>query len=205
MQYDESCGICPTAFMVKEWIESGMATFVALLQGINLGANRRIAMPALREILVDLGLSDVATYIQSGNVVFSAGAISWEALATAIGERIQSDFGLDVPVIIRSGDEMRRIFQSNPFLSGEDDLKRLHVTFLDHAPGDRVVARLDDVAFPPDAYRVQGQEIFVRHINGVAGSPIDFGRIARTLGVARTTSRNWRTVTRLAGMAHDRP
>lgn len=181
-----------------------MVTFVALLQGINLGAKRRIAMPALRESMLALGLSDVATYIQSGNVVFSSAAMSPEALVTAICERIRADFGLDVPVILRSSDEMRYIVESNPFLPGEDDLKRLHVTFLDHAPGDAAVARLDGVAFPPDHYRVRGQEIFVRHMNGVSRSPIDFGRIARALDVGHMTSRNWRTVTTLAGMAGDR-
>ncbi len=181
-----------------------MAPFVALLQGINLGAKRRIAMPALRESMLALGLTDVATYIQSGNVVFTAGALSPNELATRIGDRIRSDFNLDVPVIVRSGDEIQRICTINPFLPDEDDPKRLHVTFLDHAPGDEVVARLNDVTFPPDDYRVCGQDIFVRHVNGVSGSPIDFARIARALDIDHMTSRNWRTVTKLAEMARDR-
>lgn len=109
-------------------------------------------MAALRESLLDLGLTDVAMYIQSGNAVFSAGAMSPEALVTAIGERLQSDFGFDVPVILRSGDEMRRIVGSNPFLPGADDLTRLHVTFLDHRPPDEIIARLEGVSFLPDDF-----------------------------------------------------
>lgn len=181
-----------------------MSTFVALLRGINLGAKRRIAMPALRESLLELGFSDVATYIQSGNVVFATDGTSREELATAISERIRSDFGLDVPVIIRSGIEIQHVGESNPFLPGEDDVKRLHVTFLDHAPGNEAIASLDGVMFAPDDYLVREQEIFVRHMNGVLNSPIDFALIGRTLGVDSMTSRNWRTVTTLAGMALDR-
>lgn len=182
-----------------------MTTFVALLQGINLGAKRRIAMPALRQSLLDLGLSDVATYIQSGNVVFAASVATREELERRITDRIRADFTMDVPVIIRSPDEMRRTAESNPYEPGEDEPRRLHVTFLDRAPEDERVARLSNITFPPDAYRVQGSEIFVRHMNGVSGSSIDFARIRRTLGVERATSRNWRTVTTLAGMSHDRP
>lgn len=181
-----------------------MATFVALLQGINLGAKRRIAMPALRECMLALGLTDVVTYIQSGNVVFTSPAASASELVTRIRESIRSDFGMDLPVIVRSGEQMQQIYTANPFLVGEDDPKRLQVTFLDHAPGDEVIARLNGVAFPPDDFRVQGQEIFVRHINGVTGSPIDFAWIARTLEIGYMTSRNWRTVTTLAGMVRDR-
>lgn len=179
-------------------------TFLALLQGINLGAKRRIAMPALRDSLRELGFSDVATYIQSGNAVFGATATSREHLEPVIRERIRSDFGIDVPVILRTGEEIQHIFASNPFLPDEDDVKRLHVTFLDHAPEDEAIDQLDGLTFPPDDYRVRGAEIFVRHLNGVAGSPIDFARIARALDVASMTSRNWRTVTRLAEMVGDR-
>lgn len=181
-----------------------MTTFVALLRGINLGAKRRIAMPALRQSLLELGFSEVATYIQSGNLVFSTDPASREELATAISERIRSDFGLDVPVILRSGDEMQHIYTSNPYLPAEDDSKRLHVTFLGHGPGNEAIARLEGIAFPPDDYMVRDQEIFVRHMRGVIDSPIDFALIARTLGVTQMTSRNWRTVTTLAGMARER-
>lgn len=178
-----------------------MMVYVALLQGINLGAKRRIAMPALHESLEALGLRDVATYIQSGNVVFAADGVTPQELERRISDRIRADFTLDVPVMLRSGDDMRRIRDTNPFLPAEDEPRRLHVTFLDRAPDETAIARLADVRFPPDEYRVQGSEIFVRHMNGVTGSPIDFARIVRTLGVERTTSRNWRTVTRLAEMS----
>ena len=167
-----------------------MTTFVALLQGINLGAKRRIVMPALRESLSDLGFSDVATYIQSGNVVFFSDNSTPDDVALAIRERIGTDFAMDVPVILRTGEQMTRILASNPFLPDEEDEKRLHVTFLDRAPESDAIARLDGITFPPDDYRVLGPEIFVRHLNGVHGSPIDFRRIARTLGVEEMTSRN---------------
>ncbi len=181
-----------------------MVTYLALLQGINLGPNRRIAMPALRESLQDLGFADVATYIQSGNVVFASAEVSREDLEAAISDKIGSAFNLGVPVIVRTGYEILRIFGSNPFLPGEDDVKRLHVTFLDHAPGSEAKAQVEKIAFPPDEFRIEGREVFVRHMAGVSGSPIDFRLIGRMLCVRTMTSRNWRTVTRLAEMVRDR-
>lgn len=182
-----------------------MTRYVALLQGINLGAKRRIAMPALRDSLQNLGLRDVRTYIQSGNVVFTSLALSRETLAAEISGRILSDFALDVPVIVRTDVDLQRIVASNPFLPGESDLTRLHVTFLDGVPADAAIAQVVGLAFPPDDFRVQGSEIFVRHVNGVSTSPIDFAAIARILGATRRTSRNWRTVTRLAEMSREQP
>lgn len=182
-----------------------MTRFVALLQGVNLGAKRRIAMPALRDSMEDLGLYEVRTYIQSGNVVFSSPLTSPETLAADIRSRIRSDFGLDVPVLVRTYADLQRIVASNPFLPGESDLTRLHVTFLEGIPTDVAIAHLGTLAFPPDEFRVRGSEIFVRHVNGVSRSSIDFAVIARTLGITGMTSRNWRTVTRLAEMSREQP
>lgn len=174
-----------------------MPAYVALLRGINLGAKRRIPMPALRGGLLALGFFDVVTYIQSGDVVFSTGATTRQKLETAISERIRSESGLEVSVTIRSSDELLHIRDSNPFMSGGADPKQLHVTFLNTKPYDEAIARLEGIMFPPDDFRMLGEGIFVRYTNGVSNSPINFALNAHTLGVAGMTSRNWRTVTRL--------
>ncbi len=137
-------------------------------------------------------------------MVFATREVSREDLEAAISDKIRSAFNLDVPVIVRTGDEVLRIFGSNPFLPGEEDVKRLHVTFLDHAPDSEAKAQVEEIVFPPDEFRIEGREIFVRHLAGVSGSPIDFRLIGRMLGVRTMTSRNWRTVTRLAEMVRDR-
>src|ERR1035441_1121009 len=78
-----------------------VATFVALLRGINVGANKRIAMADLRELLTGLGFTDVRTLLQSGNAVFTARAARPEKLAERIEETIDDQFGLDVRCLVR--------------------------------------------------------------------------------------------------------
>ena len=61
-----------------------MPTHVALLRGINVGGRNRVAMAALREVVEGLGHTEVATYIQSGNVVFTSEAADPGTLAGAL-------------------------------------------------------------------------------------------------------------------------
>ena len=85
----------------------------ALLRGINIGPHKRIAMPALRSIVESLGHTDVETYLQSGNVVFTqrGRADPGPALAAAIAAAT----GLDVEVVTRTGAELARVVEANPY------------------------------------------------------------------------------------------
>jgi len=78
-----------------------MPIYIALLRGINVGGNKRIKMDQLRKSFEALGLDRVATYIQSGNVVFKAGRVSASSLSKKIEERILGDFGHSVSVVLR--------------------------------------------------------------------------------------------------------
>src|ERR1017187_5290640 len=82
--------------------------YAALLRGINVGGNRKVAMADLRELLAGLGYDAVTTYLQSGNAVFSTAGSSPAALAAAIEERVAERFGAPVRVIIRTRVSMRR-------------------------------------------------------------------------------------------------
>jgi uncharacterized protein (DUF1697 family) len=78
---------------------------IVLLRGINLGPNRRVAMPRLREVLEQAGFEDVRTYVQSGNIVLSSGDPS-DAVAATCERVIAEEFGFDVPVVVRTRDEL---------------------------------------------------------------------------------------------------
>lgn len=84
-----------------------MPRYVALLRGINVGKNNRISMADLRNLIEGLGHADVRTHLNSGNVVFTASKQLNEVLATDIQTAITSTLDLDVPVIVRTGQEMR--------------------------------------------------------------------------------------------------
>ena len=175
-----------------------MQTYVALLRGINLGSRNKVAMADLRALFEAIGAEDVTTYVQSGNVVFrsSAGA---KTLAPAIEKRIRRDLGLDVTVVLRTAAQLARVVDGNPFgTSGADSA--LHVTFLAAKPARAGVGALDPERSPPDEFRLSGQEVYLHCPNGYGRSKLTNAYFEKQLGVAATT-RNWRSVTKLAELA----
>ena len=96
-----------------------MSGFVALLRGINVGGHRKVPMAELRELCEAIGWDEVRTYIQSGNVVFSA-AGKGRAHEAALEQAIERRFGFPVDVIVRSGAELSRHAAANPFLEASE-------------------------------------------------------------------------------------
>jgi uncharacterized protein (DUF1697 family) len=92
-----------------------MATHVALLRGINVGGRNKVAMADLREIMACLGHTDVATYIQSGNVVFTCDSGDTGALADALEEQISQRLGLRPSVMVLTRDELNQMIADNPY------------------------------------------------------------------------------------------
>jgi uncharacterized protein (DUF1697 family) len=77
-------------------------THVALLRGINVGKNNRMAMADLRTAMAELGYDEVSTYIQSGNVLFSTPQTDTTAIAEAIRAKIHSVFCMTIDVVVLS-------------------------------------------------------------------------------------------------------
>jgi uncharacterized protein (DUF1697 family) len=171
-------------------------TFIALLRGINVGGKTIIPMPKLKSLFASMGLEDVSTYIQSGNVVFSSPTGDAQALAVAIEERIDEAFGLSMSVLLRTPGELAEIADSNPFLRHEADLSMLHVVFLSGPPEADAVAELDPARSPPDEFAVRRREIYLHLPNGAGRSKLTIDYFEKRLGV-RATGRNWKTVTKL--------
>src|SRR5690242_4828005 len=125
-----------------------MATFVALLRGINVGGNNKLPMRELAALFADAGAREVATYIQSGNVVFDAPAQADRRIAAAVGKAIAARFGLTVPVVTRSAAELAAVIGKNPFLAAGKPEKALHVMFLADAPSRAQLGALDPARSP---------------------------------------------------------
>lgn len=177
-----------------------MPRYVALLRSVNIGGYGRMAMSDLRETFGSLGYDDVVTYIQSGNVLFSAGARSEDAITEAIEHRIAHDFGDSPAVLLRTVNDLRRIGSKSPFAKKGADPARHHVTFLNEAPSK---AALKAFQLPPsgkDGLVVDGREVYVHTPDGYAGTKYTGTFIERRLGVVSTT-RNWNTVTKLCELA----
>jgi uncharacterized protein (DUF1697 family) len=178
---------------------SKAARHVALLRGINVGGKNMLPMKELVGMFVAAGCGDVTTYIQSGNVVFSADAEVVAGLDLSIAARVEERFGLRVPVILRTAAEIRAVIRRNPFLLAETGEEVLHVCFLADLPGADKVAGLDAGRSTPDAFTVVGREIYMRLVKGVSGTKLTNAYFDSKLKMV-STMRNWRTVLKLGEM-----
>jgi uncharacterized protein (DUF1697 family) len=174
-------------------------TYAALLRGINVGRNKRIAMADLRSLVEGLGHESVQTHLQSGNVVFESSKRGAKPLEAAIEGAIAAELGLDVTVMVRRADELAAVVDGSPFGGRTDDLKKIHVAFLSERPSAAAVQRFDAGEFAPDELEVVGREVYLLYPDGYARTKLTNAVLEKKLGV-RATSRNWRTVTALAGL-----
>ena len=170
-----------------------MATYAALLRGVNVGGRRKLAMGDLRALLEGLGHRDVTTYLQSGNAVFRASGVA-AAVASAIEQRIETELGLDVAVMLRTPAQLRAVVERDPFPDAERTQR--YVVFLEEKPGAAAAKRLDPDRSPGDEAALVGRELHLLLGNGAGRTKLTLDWIEKQLGV-RGTNRNWNTVTKL--------
>jgi uncharacterized protein (DUF1697 family) len=177
-------------------------THVALLRGINVGGRNKVAMADLREVVSSLGHTDVVTYIQSGNVVFTSRSADTAGLAASLETRLAERLGVRPLVVVLSRDELARVIADNPF-PDETDPKHLHAWFRAEPlePDElRAVGEAEQRARQKgsrDDVRVVGRTLFLRTPDGLGRSELA-AQLARP--AARATARNWATVTKLLAL-----
>jgi uncharacterized protein (DUF1697 family) len=179
-------------------VSSARIRYVVLLRAINVGKARRVAMPRLREILTDRGHGRVVTHLNSGNVLLDS-PLPEEELAADVSLAIGREFGFDVPVVLRTGDELAAVLAHDPFGGIATDTARYSVTFLPEQPAADLVGALPP-AEGPGEYAVHGRELYLWLPDGMRDSPMALWKWNRLLGTAGT-NRNWNTVRRLAELA----
>jgi len=151
-------------------------------------------MADLKTLFGQCGFYDIATYIQSGNVVFSAGKAKSNAeLAATIEHAIGTTFHFDVPVIVRTANELRSSAESNPFCSNQADLAHLHLTFLKDVPPSEYAAQTKTLSFLPDQFSIIGKDVFIKCQGQYHTSKLTNNFFEKMLHVPATT-RNWKTV-----------
>lgn len=165
-----------------------MTRYVALLRGVNVGGHRRVPMAELRAALTGLGLRDVATYLASGNAVFTSD-LDAAALERAVHSAILERMSVGTTVLVRSAAELATVVRDNPWPERAADEKKLHAFFLTAEP----LAVPDFSRFVPDEVEVRGRVAYVWYANGAGQS-----RLQLTMPGVEGTARNWRTVLALA-------
>jgi len=173
--------------------------YVALIRGINVGGNHIIKMTALKGCFEEQGLKDVATYIQSGNVVFSAAAKPAE-IARRLEAALHASFDCRTKVVLRSQKEMAAIVARAPKGFGKQPEKyRYDVIFL-NAPltAAAAIAEVPMKEGVDQAHAGAGVLYFSRLISKATQSKL--GRVVSLPIYKEMTIRNWRTTTTLLQM-----
>ena len=177
-----------------------MKSCVAMIRGVNVGG-KVLPMARLRQALTAAGFENVRTYIQSGNLVLSPGALSPEAISKSIEALLHGQFGLDTSVIVRTSPALERIIAANPFVGNTGiNESRLHVTFLSSSPARAAIPALAAISAGPDQFHHAGTEIYLHCPNGYGKTKLSNNVIERVLAT-RATTRNWKTVCKLVEMS----
>src|SRR3984957_8532098 len=174
---------------------------VAMLRGVNLAGHQMIKMPALKTLCTSLGVRDVQTYIQSGNIIFREDKEDPSVLARRLEAKIESEFGFRPAVIVRTASELRKVIAKNPF-SGRAGIEpsRLLVVFMDSVPTKQAREKVLAIPCEPEELHIHGRELYIYYPNGMARPKIPSGLIDRAVKTP-CTGRNWNTGTKLLQMA----
>jgi len=180
-----------------------MVTYIALLRGINVGGKNKLRMAELKSALETAGLSNVQTYIQSGNILFQSEKNEL-TLRVLIEQLIEQEFGLQVRTIIRTAEQIKQLVNHCPF--SEEELKAaeasgaeaLYVSLLMDLPHEDKVEKLQAVDYQPDQYRIVDRDMYLLFYNSIRNSKL--ATQVEKLGVPVTT-RNWKTMNKLVALS----
>ena len=170
---------------------------VAFLRGINVGGHR-VSMGELRDLFEALGLEDVATFIASGNVVFTAGAGGDAALERSIEDHLEAALGYAVATFVRDVDHVAELAALDVLPPDDREGFKIHVTFRKEEAGPDVQAALAALETPDDRFRVRGREVFWLRRGGLMDTTIRPADLDAAMGGVPGTMRTLNTLRRIA-------
>jgi uncharacterized protein (DUF1697 family) len=172
-----------------------VATYVAFLRGINLGPSNKIAMPALRSMAEELGYTDVATYINSGNLIINSPKRT-ATVEREISDAIKNTFGRPIDVTVRTSAQLKKILAENPYLDGNPS--QVTVAFLTKPPAKEAEDKVAAVAAEYEPFTFAGQEVYVNYTRGLGKSKLA-EKFSAIIGVS-STIRTIRTVEKVLAL-----
>lgn len=177
-----------------------MIRCVSLFRGINVGGNQIVRMDALKELHTSLGLRDIQTYIQSGNVVFTSDNPNVTQIQKDIEDGFAQTFGFPVKVMVRSASELNAIIENNPFQNQPArESKWIIAMFLASDPSSTALEDIQKSYSGPEEIHIIGQEAFIYYPEGMGRSKLTNTLLEKKLKTAGT-ARNWNTVLKLQQM-----
>jgi uncharacterized protein (DUF1697 family) len=174
-----------------------LITYVAFLRGINVSGKRKVPMAELRAMCERLNLQDVKTYIQSGNIVFKSSIGQTNDVSILLHNEIQKHFDFDVPVIVKTVNDLSQIIEKNPFDSQEDiSANKIYFVLLNSLPANELLENLSKETFENEAYAVVDNCVYLKCSIGYGNAKLNNNLIERKLKIMATT-RNYRTMNKL--------
>jgi uncharacterized protein (DUF1697 family) len=176
-----------------------MTVYVSLLRAANVGGTGLIKMDALRDVYESLGLNDVRTLLQSGNVLFRSRLTDRRALVKRIVQEIERRLDVQVEVILRTLAEVASIVDRGPVLSPRADQSKLLVMFLSAVPSaaaQEALKKWHQSKELKELLEIRGPEIYLYYPDGVGRSKLTSSVIEGKLETSGT-ARNWNTLTKL--------
>lgn len=177
-----------------------MSRFIAMLRGINVSGQKLIKMADLRDSMSKLGLKEISTYVQSGNIIFDADEKEEKTLASSIEAQILKDFSFEVPCMVKTSAYFEEVLANNDFLQQGKDPKRCYVTFLEKKPDESLVTAIDQNEYDPEAFILIGDLVYFFSPEGYGRAKMNNNFFEQKLKVKATT-RNWNSVNKLYELA----
>ncbi|TJY37864.1 DUF1697 domain-containing protein [Pontimicrobium aquaticum] len=177
-----------------------MSTYIALLKGINVGGHKKVPMAELRELFSQSGFKNVRTYIQSGNVILQSSEKSNLKIEKTVKEAITNYFGFEVSVLVKTRQDLQRIFNNSPF--SEDEKKASYFIMLHNTPDKELVKITSEKIYEGEAYQIIEDFIYYYSANGFGQSKFDAKFFERKLNTY-ATARNYNTMLKLLSLSVD--
>lgn len=182
-------------------LKAASTTCLAFLRAINLAGRNMVSMASLRDLLTGMGLLDVQTLLQSGNVVFRSSSADTTSIARAIEQACSKELTVDTDVFVRTADEWDAVVKANPFPEeAVRDPGHLVVVVCGATIPAASVARLQASIGGREQVRAVGANAYVTYPDGIGRSKLTSASIEKALGT-RGTARNWNTALKLQQLA----
>ncbi len=179
-----------------------MATYIVLLRGINVSGHNKIKMADLKLLLIELGFSNITTYIQSGNVILKSNQTESKNVEQRIIEAIKVKYGYGIKALVLTKSQLKSIFASNPFFKRKNiDIVKLHVTLLRNEPdliGKNLLEKFK--LTNGDEFELIDKNVYLYCPNGYGRTKLTNNLIEKKLNCSATT-RNWKTITKLVELS----
>jgi uncharacterized protein (DUF1697 family) len=176
--------------------------YIALLRGINVTGRNKVPMSDLRTLCSKAGMTEVETYIQSGNLVVTASGSPGE-VEEQLEKLIEKKFKLTIPVIVRRASDWPAYIKGNPFPEASAAAPNaVMIALSKKKPNAAALAGLRERAAAGERLELAGDALWIHFTDGVAKSKLAPGLFDRLVG-SPVTTRNWRTVLKLGEMVKE--